>query len=128
MLSNGAKRIINKIIIILEKRKSHRTLEYDRFVDRTGVRRSDWFWSVGLVFVGRTSTNNIYNTRSVKERKLVSPFVKNYYGKRTSKYLTPTRYNKIAWLRKDLGNISKLSVKNKLKLVLLTEFAASMLQ
>lgn len=66
---------------------------------------------------------NKYNTRSVRERKLVLPSVRNYYGKRTNRYLVPTLFNKIDLLRKN-NTMCKGTLKNKLKKVLLKTMVA----
>ncbi|KAF9803263.1 hypothetical protein SFRURICE_007109 [Spodoptera frugiperda] len=47
----------------------------------------------------KEKVTNKYNTRRVRENKLVRPPSKNYYGSRTNKYLIPTLYNKNDWLR-----------------------------
>lgn len=68
---------------------------------------------------------NTYNTKSVRQRKFMRAPVKNYYGKRTNKYLIPTLFNDYEWLRKNNTGLSKQSLKNKLKTVLLNEVVAS---
>ncbi|KAF9823712.1 hypothetical protein SFRURICE_009469, partial [Spodoptera frugiperda] len=63
----------------------------------------------------KEKVTNKYNTRRVRENKLVRPPCKNYYGSRTNKYLIPTIYNKNDWLRHINTKINKQSLKNKLR-------------
>ncbi|CAH2106185.1 unnamed protein product [Euphydryas editha] len=62
---------------------------------------------------------NKYNTRRVREQKLKNVKVRNYYGKRTNKYLVPHVINKTDILRQT-PKIHKIGLlKNKLKKILL---------
>ncbi|KAJ8707310.1 hypothetical protein PYW08_010562 [Mythimna loreyi] len=67
----------------------------------------------------KVNVKNKYNTRRVRENKLVQPKMTNYYGKRTSKYLVPKVFNKIDVLRQG-EKMSKQSLKTKLKSVVLS--------
>jgi hypothetical protein len=58
---------------------------------------------------------NKYNTRNVRLKKLVQHCVKNYYGKRTNKYMVPKLCNEIEWLREEKQcsrNVAKSTLKN----------------
>ncbi|KAH9631137.1 hypothetical protein HF086_001072 [Spodoptera exigua] len=66
---------------------------------------------------------NKYNTRRVRENKLVCPPRKNYYGSRTNKYLIPMLYNNNDWLRQIDIQISRYSLKKKVLQMLNTEFS-----
>lgn len=59
-----------------------------------------------------------YRTKNIRIRKYVQHFVKNYYGRRTDKFLVPKIYNDIECLREE-NKYSIMEVKNKLKKILL---------
>lgn len=59
-------------------------------------------------------------TRSIKNKKLLVPKFKNYYGQRTRQYLTPKIYNSIPFLL-ECTNLCKVTIKNKLKQFLLKD-------